>query len=32
MVAAKNGREIYCVITDKYGNKVKTDTVTLNIA
>ena len=24
-----DGRQIYCVITDKYGNSVKTDTVTL---
>ncbi len=32
MVPKKSGREVYCVITDKYGNKVTTDTVTLNMA
>ena len=26
---SRDGRQIYCVITDKYGNSVKTDTVTL---
>ena len=31
MNTTRNGREIYCVITDKYGNKTQTDTVTLNI-
>ncbi|MBR2901126.1 MAG: leucine-rich repeat domain-containing protein [Clostridia bacterium] len=30
MTNARAGRQIYCVITDKYGNSVKTDTVTLN--
>ena len=25
-----DGREVYCVITDQYGNSVKTDVVTLN--
>ena len=25
----RDGREVYCVITDEYGNSVKTDTVTL---
>jgi 3D (Asp-Asp-Asp) domain-containing protein len=29
MTADKSGRKVYCVITDKYGNSVKTDTVTL---
>lgn len=29
MTASKSGRKVYCVITDKYGNSVKTDTVTL---
>ncbi|MBR6754388.1 MAG: SH3 domain-containing protein [Clostridia bacterium] len=27
---ARAGRQVYCIITDKYGNKVKTNTVTLN--
>ncbi len=31
MSAARAGRQIYCVITDKYGNTVTTDTVTLNM-
>ena len=31
MTASRDGRQLYCVITDKYGNSVKTDTVTLNI-
>ncbi|MBQ4569301.1 MAG: hypothetical protein IJA62_04535 [Ruminococcus sp.] len=29
MTDARNGRQIYCVVTDKYGNSVKTNTVTL---
>ena len=29
MSEAKNGRQVYCVITDMFGNKVKTATVTL---
>jgi len=29
MTSLRDGRQIYCVITDKYGNSVKTDTVTL---
>lgn len=29
MTKARNGREIYCVITDAYGNTVTTDTVKL---
>jgi len=32
MSAARDGRQIYCVITDEYGATVKTDTVTLNMA
>ena len=31
MNAARSGRQIYCVITDKYGNSVKTDVVTLTM-
>ncbi len=31
MTAAKNGRKVYCVITDQYGVKVKTDVVTLTM-
>ena len=31
MTAARSGRQVYCVITDKYGNSVQTDTVTLQI-
>lgn len=31
MTPARNGRQIYCVITDKYGNSVTTDTVTLHM-
>ena len=31
LTPARAGRQVYCVITDKYGNTVKTDTVTLNI-
>ena len=27
MTGARNGREVYCVITDAWGNKVQTDTV-----
>ena len=29
---SRAGRQIYCVVTDKYGISVKTDTVTLNMA
>jgi len=29
MNAARDGRQLYCVITDKYGNSVTTDTVTI---
>ena len=31
MDSARNGRQVYCVITDKYGNSVKSNTVTLSI-
>jgi len=31
MTTARAGRQIYCVITDAYGNTVQTDTVTLNM-
>ena len=31
MNETRDGREIYCVVTDKYGNKVTTDTVTLTM-
>lgn len=32
MTSSKNGRQVYCVIKDKYGNSVKTKTVTLKMA
>ncbi len=32
MNSTRAGRKVYCVVTDKYGNSVKTNTVTLNIA
>ena len=32
MDASRDGREIYCVVTDKYGNKVQTDTVTISMS
>ena len=31
MNADRAGRQVYCVVTDKYGNTVKTNTVTLNL-
>ena len=31
MDATRDGRKVYCVITDKYGNSVTTDTVTLSM-
>ncbi len=31
MTSAKSGRKAYCVITDKYGNTVRTNTVTLSL-
>ena len=32
MTSSKNGQQMYCVVTDKYGNTVKTNTVTLKVA
>ncbi|MBQ9762247.1 MAG: immunoglobulin domain-containing protein, partial [Oscillospiraceae bacterium] len=32
MNASRAGRQVYCVITDKYGNKVTSNTVTLNMS
>ena len=31
MTAARNARQIYCVVTDKYGQTVKTNTVTISM-
>jgi len=31
MDSARNGRQVYCVVTDKYGNSVKTNTVTISM-
>ena len=31
MDAARNGRKVYCIITDAYGNKVKTNTAILSM-
>ena len=31
MDASRSGRQVYCVITDKYGNTVTTKTVTLSV-
>jgi len=31
MVPEKSGRELYCVITDKYGNTVTSETITLTL-
>ena len=31
MTAEKNGRKVYCVVSDKYGNSVKSNTVTLSM-
>ena len=31
MTAARNGRKLYCVVTDKFGNSAKTNTVTLRM-
>ena len=28
MTEAKSGRQVYCVITDRFGNEVTTDTIT----
>ena len=32
MTEAKSGRKLYCVVTDKYGNSITTETVTLSAA
>ena len=32
MQSYMNGRQVYCVITDQYGNQVVTEVVTLNVA
>ncbi|MBQ6944197.1 MAG: hypothetical protein IJN43_07695, partial [Ruminococcus sp.] len=31
MDESRNGRQVYCIITDKYGNSIKSDTVSLNL-
>ncbi len=31
MNGTRSGRQIYCVVSDKYGNSVKSDTVTLSM-
>ena len=31
MDASRAGRQVYCVVSDKYGNSVKSNTVTLNM-
>lgn len=31
MTAARNGRQVYCVVTDEQGNSVKSDVVTIGI-
>ena len=31
MTEAKNGRQVYCVIKDKYGVEIKTNTVTIGV-
>ncbi len=31
MNAARNGRQLYCVVTDAYGNSVKSNTVTIKV-
>ena len=31
MNASRDGRQVYCIVTDIYGNKITTDTVTLTI-
>lgn len=32
MNEARHGRQVYCVVTDKYGNSVQTNTVTITMA
>ena len=31
MSAARDGRQVYCLVTDQYGSKIKTDVVTLSV-
>ena len=31
MSGSVNGRQLYCVVKDAYGNSVKTDIVTINL-
>ena len=31
MSASRSGRQVYCVVTDKYGNSVKSNVVTLRM-
>ena len=31
MDPSRSGRQVYCIVSDKYGNSVKTNTVTLNM-
>ena len=31
MNESRNGRQVYCIVTDKYGNTAQSDTVTLNM-
>jgi hypothetical protein len=31
MQSYMNGRQVYCVITDKYGNQVVTEVVTIHL-
>ena len=31
MTASRSGRQIYCVVTDQYGNSVTSDTVTIAV-
>ena len=31
MNASRNGRQLYCVVTDQYGNSVQTNTVTISM-
>ena len=32
MDSSRNGRQVYCVVTDRYGNSVQSNTVTLTMA
>ena len=32
MDALRDGRRLYCIVSDAYGNSVKSDTVTMNMA